>query len=112
MLSNDCWPRPTRPPAALARPQTTPRTPGMTPAVAPTERVCSTKASLVLDGDHYAVPALGLASLDTHGKDKAFVSRHKMCEFAYARAWNLGVFRLEFLHSVNAVEVHANSRCP
>ena len=25
-----------------------------------------------------------------------------MCEFAYARAWNLGVFRLELLHSVNA----------
>jgi len=86
----------------FARPKTTPRIPRMTPVVAPTGRVCSIKASRVLDGDHCAVPASGLASLNTHGKHKASVGRHKICGFASTRAWNLRVFRLESLLGVNA----------
>ena len=55
-----------------------------------------------MDGDRKAVRTSGLTSLDTHGKDAAFVNRHKLCEFAHTSAWNLGVFRLELLSSVNA----------
>jgi hypothetical protein len=86
----------------FATPKTTPRMPRMTAAVAPTGRVCSIKAPLVLDGECYAIPTSGLTSLDTHGKDAAFLNRHKLCEFAHTCAWNLGVFTLELLSSVNA----------
>src|SRR6202161_871558 len=60
----------------FATPKTTPRIPRITPAVAPTERVRSIKASLRLavEGEYYAAPAPGypLTSPDTHGKDKGF----------------------------------------
>jgi hypothetical protein len=69
----------------------------MTPAVMPTESVCSIKASLVLDGRHYAVPGSGypLTLLGAHGKDEAFLDRHKMWGFAHTYAWNLGAFALD-----------------
>ena len=57
----------------FATPRTTPRRPRMTPGVAPAGRVCSIKASLVLYGGLYAAQESGLASLMTHGKDKASV---------------------------------------
>src|SRR6516225_2129255 len=84
----------------FATPKTTPRIPRITPAVTPTERVRSIKASLISDGGHCAVP-VRLASLGAHGKDEAFVNRHKMCEFAHTCAWSLGVFGLDLLSSVN-----------
>ena len=69
----------------FATPRTTPRMPRMTPAVAPTERVCSIKASLVLDGDCCAVPASGLASLDTHGKERLSSIVTKCVSLLYMR---------------------------